>query len=317
MSSKEDHNETLRHTNLVDYCRYIGLTIKSDSARNWTTKEHKSLKISKSEPWKYQWYSHQGKPFWEGTAIDFLCIFHGWDFKRAKIALEDFNGYRRGQYAHACQKAADEPTERAEAATNDLSEIRWHSDCKRSIGYLTRGRGLDYKTVIGIVRKGLIREDAEKHNCYFVIKDPQGREVGAEIRGTLTGRTYKQTLGGGGYGFNILYGEKVEKIGFFESAIDLLSFIQIGEYDLNNSLLVSGGGSRIIEVAQRYMQLYPDAACVAFTDADEAGERFATSLGIEHIKPKESCKDWNEMLTNGFQPAGNTEVPFPNQEKKE
>ncbi len=29
---------------------------------------------------------------------------------------------------------------------------------------------------------------------------------------------------------------------------------------------------------------------------DEAGERFATSLGKKHTKPKEPFKDWNEEL---------------------
>ncbi len=90
----------------------------------------------------------------------------------------------------------------------------------------------------------------------------------------------------------------------------MLSFVQLFPDKLNNILLVSGGGSRLIEVAQKYKELYPDADFVAYTDADEAGERFATSLGIEHIKPAKPYKDWNEVLNGGFQPIGDTKLPF-------
>ena len=71
---------------------------------------------------------------------------------------------------------------------------------------------------------------------------------------------------------------------------------KIGKSNLNSTLFVSGGGARTVDVAKRYMQLHPDAKCYAMTDADEAGERFAKLIGVRHIKPSNSFKDWNEEL---------------------
>ena len=291
--------EKLRQTNLVDYCRSIGLTVVKDGLHEWTTQEHDSLKISMREPWKYRWYSREGNKLWQGTAIDFVMIYHGYDFEQAKAVLEAFTGLSNDKYDLVTEKPLNDAFGRSETAFNDLADVKWNSDCKRAIAYLTKTRGIDYQLVIECVRKGLIREDAGYHNCWFIIKDPDGRITGAEIRGTLTGKKYKQTIGGGGYGFNLKYGADIQAIGFFESAIDLLSYMQlnkIGNTNLNSTLLVSGGGGRTVDVAKGYMQLYPDAKYYSMTDTDEAGERFAKQIGARHIKPSEPFKDWNEEL---------------------
>ena len=134
-----------------------------------------------------------------------------------------------------------------------------------------------------------------KGNCVFVWRDLEGKEIGAELNGTLTSKRFKGIAPGSawGHGFNIKSGT-VETIYFFESTIDLLSFTNLQK--CSNCILISMAGLKK-EVVFNYIKLYKDSEIVMCVDNDSAADEFIKINNFDKYKrmiPK--SKDFNEDL---------------------
>ena len=110
-----------------------------------------------------------------------------------------------------------------------------------------------------------------------------------------------------GYGYNLRHPNEsgmYDYALFFESAVDLLSFIEIKRNlqgkSLTGTLLVSMAGLKI-NVVEHMTKTFNVKKIVLCTDADQASTNFATKLreqGIQHtLSPASNGKDWNDWLS--------------------
>ena len=79
-----------------------------------------------------------------------------------------------------------------------------------------------------LVKKGVISQEEKTGNVLFKYFDTDGKVIGAEKVGTSTEHKFKGIATGsvGGHGFEVVRGTG-EKAFFFESAIDMLSYLQM------------------------------------------------------------------------------------------
>lgn len=269
-----------RQANIAEYLLSIGEPLKRNGRRYKHT-EHDSLVFTDNS---YFWNSEQE----HGNAIDYLTRHHGMTFADAVTAL---TGY-----------TADEARETPDSQTAALQISR---DCRRGIAYLNKTRKIDYDIIIELVKQGRIQQEAETNNLIFPMIDENGETVGAELQGTLSDRRFKGVRGGSkyGYGFNLKYGNP-EYIMFFESAVDLLSFVNLVKLkgkELQDCLLVSMSGVKT-NVVEHYLQAFNGSVGVfSCVDNDNAGTEFETALqGLKIAFKPHHCdpayKDWNEQL---------------------
>ena len=183
----------------------------------------------------------------------------------------------------------------------DIS-VSENTDCKRVLAYLSGTRGLDYNMVAELVKKGMIAQESKTGNALFKAFNEQGKLVGAEKTGTSTVKRFKGIAAGssGEYGFEVVRGAG-EKAYFFESAIDLLSYLQLHSNELDNARLVSMTGVKptIVENTMQRCGIKPENVYIC-SDNDEAGNKFAESLKEKYPEMNrlipESGKDWNDHL---------------------
>ena len=163
----------------------------------------------------------------------------------------------------------------------------------RTIAYLNKTRYIKQTTIQYLIDKKLLYQD-DKGNAVFVWK-LEGKEIGAELNGTLSTRRFKGVAQGSkfGYGFTITSGTP-DRLYLFESAIDLLSFTNL--YKCSNCVLVSMGGLKP-EVVHTYIKLYQRAEIIMCVDNDPAADAFIEKNNFNKYKrivPK--SKDFNEDL---------------------
>ena len=152
-----------------------------------------------------------------------------------------------------------------------------------------------------LMKSGKIAQEQKTGNVVFKVTDENNKVVGAEKVGTSTLKKFKGIATGsaGGYGFEIRKGNG-ENLLFFESSIDLLSYLQMKNPD--NCRLVSMMGvkpSIVVETMKRY-GISPENVFIC-SDNDKAGNEFFQRLKTEfpqinRTKPDENFKDWNDML---------------------
>lgn len=278
--------------NLPQFLMSQGVELKR-VGKEYIMKDHDSVHIADNA------YGEKGKWFRfsenvGGGNIDFCEKFLGMSFKEAVEAL---NGGRDIQY---------EPPKRSEPkpVEKHFTEIKTNADSKRVIAYLTKTRGLDYNIVADLLKSGKLVQEEKTGNAAFLIKDENGKTIGAEKVGTSTEKRFKGVTEGlpEGYGFEVVRG-KGEYAYFFESAIDMLSFMQIHNDMLDNARLVSMMGVKpsIVEATMERCGISPENVYLG-VDNDEAGDKFTKGLQSKYPQMKRflpsnpDSKDWNDQL---------------------
>lgn len=152
------------------------------------------------------------------------------------------------------------------------------------------------------MRKGSISQEQKTGNVLFKYFDDSGRIIGAEKVGTSTEHKFKGIAQGSdsSHGFEVLRGTG-ENAYFFESAIDLLSHLQMHR-NLDNCRLVSMMGVKpniVLDTMKRH-NIAPENIYIC-SDNDTAGNDFADRLraqypDIKRISTPDRYKDWNDML---------------------
>jgi len=177
--------------------------------------------------------------------------------------------------------------------------------------YLINERKIDSRVVDWCIRKDLLAQD-KKQNVVFKWKDSKGDVVGADRQGTVyigTKRgTFKQIMRNSKEdgGFTIDVGQKPDKLAFFESPIDMLSYWSVKKERLQNTRMISMSGLKIETVAAAMKDFKKDGheikKIISCVDNDKAGNEFHEKMEnlfkkaiLSDQRPKQA-KDWNDLL---------------------
>ena len=277
-----------RQANLAQYLIRVGVPLKQEGQRH-RHKEHNSLVFTKNS---YYWNSRSE----HGNSIDYLVNHMGMNFTSAVLAL-----------AATSSHINEQATPPAKGVVLDDSTINENSDRARE--YLSQQRYIDENLVYWLMEQNLIRQEKQTNNIIFPMIDERNNCVGAELQG-VTSTRFKGIKEGSayGYGFNARFSDDntYDYALFFESAIDLVSFIDYKKNLENKSLercvLVSMAGLKK-NVIENTLKVFAcrRARVVLCVDNDSAGQKFkgdVAGMGVDYIdrSPDAKYKDWNEQL---------------------
>lgn len=276
-----------RQVILSDYLLSHGEPLTKSGSR-YRHKTHDSLVFTGNS---FYWNSKSQK----GNSIDFLMLFYGMDFKTAVHELLSFDG------GISFPETTVTPQIKQEF---QLSDLQLDINTMRIEKYLSEIRGIDGKIITDIISHSLMYQEMTTRNIIFPMYDEHKKAVGAEIHGSTTDGRYKGISRNSkyGYGYNIIFGEPKE-IYFFESAIDLISFIDISKREgtsVANKIYVSMGGLKG-NIIRHMSNLYDVTSSIFMcVDNDSAGMTFVEKMkqaypSLTEMYPP-TGKDWNEYL---------------------
>jgi hypothetical protein len=293
--TQEDYNIVLQ-ISIIEYLESIAYPIKREGVRA------RDLKIDSLVFLGNGYIRNSTKE--AGTILDFLIKYLNYDFVQAMYKLLEYSGkFQSNKYVIS-------DLNKEICKLSDF-EILPRNEMKQTYGYLCNYRKIDRKIVNELIEKKLIFQEKIHNNILFPIYDENNEFVGAELQGSLSDQRFKGLSPSVkyGYGFNTGFGKNYKYILFFESAIDLISFIEIERFKnkyLENCLLVSLSGikeniyNHMYKVYSSENEQLQPVLCV---DNDSAGESFikrikALNEAVIVLKPDISFKDWNEQLKN-------------------
>ena len=307
--------------------------------KRYRHKQHDSLIFTDNS---YYWNSRQEK----GNSIDYLVRNMGLGFVEAVKVLSGESGLGN---VHSIASSLDIPATIKPDKVFELNPELINDDISKAKSYLSEVRKIDSRVIDYLVKENLLLQEKQTNNIIFPMLDENGICVGAELQG-VTQKRFKGIMGDSkfGYGFNIGFGgtslnSAVDKSSptqtfnyalFFESAVDLISFIDykqnIQNKSLEGCLLVSMGGLKR-GVVENVLEVFGSSDFAHFdnhitslsfatplnstisnisttspkivlcVDNDDAGRKFKSDFehdGIEYIdgSPDGKYKDWNEQL---------------------
>ncbi len=271
----------------------------------YTLKEMDSIRIYNHKTW-YRWsrqYESEGR---DGTQIDFLMNFAGYDFAEAVAWLLDFTGYRRMPEGakKPLKNQAPKKTQKEKSAFVLPTPARNNSYL---YSYLINERGISKEIVDKFVDNGLIYESRDYHNIIFKGLDPNGNCKFASMRGVFDGqgKPFKCDVEGNdkNYGFNVRNPDSHEVV-VFEGAIDLMSYMDIfGDFKSNMIAL----GMVADAPLETFLKENPQISSIKFClDNDEAGRKatgvllkkyYELGYEVEDCPPPKTHKDYNAWLS--------------------
>lgn len=296
MRITDEQKERANLVNLPQFLMSHGFDLKK-VGKEYVWKEHDSLHIKDNGPGECgQWFRFSENK--GGGNIGLLREYMDMSFLDAVEAL---TGEHIDRTYTPSRTYESKPVQQT-ARELSLAEA---DNCRRVFAYLCKTRGLDYDMLSALVKKGIISQEEKTGNVLFKYYDDQGKVIGAEKVGTSTEHKFKGIATGsaGGHGFEVVHGTG-EKAFFFESAIDMLSYLQMHSKELDNCRLVSMMGvkpSIVLDTMLRH-NIAPENVFLC-SDNDTAGNEFARRLqeqypDMKRIITPDTYKDWNDMLRN-------------------
>ena len=294
MRITDEQKERANLVNLPQFLMAHGFDLKK-VGREYVWKEHDSLHIKDNGPGERgQWFRFSENK--GGDNIGFLREYMDMSFIDAVEAL---TGEHIDRTYTPSRTYESKPVQQT-ARELSLAEA---DNCRRVFAYLCKTRRLDYDMLSALVKKGTISQEEKTGNVLFTYYDDQGKIIGAEKVGTSTEQKFKGIAKGsaGGHGFEVVHGTG-EKAFFFESAIDMLSYLQMHSKELDNCRLVSMMGvkpSIVLDTMLRH-NIAPENVFLC-SDNDTAGNEFTRRLqeqypDMKRIVTPDTYKDWNDML---------------------
>lgn len=299
--------EKAKNADIIKVIENAGYSLKKESRKQYRGIEHDSLVVDVAKN-RYHFNSRNEK----GDPINFVQKIVGID--NFKQAVNYINGLKVN-----IKQVSNEVEDKIPFKYDDKQEAK---DVNQARDYLINKRGIDKHVVDVFINKGLIRQDKRK-NVLFVWQDQLGTIKGCSEQGTIFTNKLKrgywkkvQPRSTKGHGFNYLQG-KPENLKFFESPIDLLSYISInrGKGKLDNTWLISMDGLKdevlnfYFKEAANQTNIKSFNLCV---DNDISGKKFAEKytkfefqqglnrVPIEHEIPEKPFEvdknkwDWND-----------------------
>lgn len=294
MRITDEQKERANLVNLPQFLMSHGFDLKK-VGKEYVWKEHDSLHIKDNGPGERgQWFRFSENK--GGDNIGLLREYMDMSFIDAVEALTGEHIDRTYTPSHTYEPKPVQQT----ARELSLAEA---DNCRRVFAYLCKTRGLDYDMLSALVKKGVISQEEKTGNVLFKYFDTDGKVIGAEKVGTSTEHKFKGIATGsvGGHGFEVVRGTG-EKAFFFESAIDMLSYLQMHDQELDNCRLVSMMGVKpniVLDTMLRH-NISPENVFLC-SDNDTAGNDFAQRLqeqypDMKRVITPDTYKDWNDML---------------------
>lgn len=296
MRITDEQKEKANLVNLPQFLMSHGFDLKK-VGKEYVWKEHDSLHIKDNGPGERgAWFR-----FSEDKGGDNIGLLREYMDMSFLDAVEALTGEHIDRTYTPSRTYESKPVQQT-ARELSLAEA---DNCRRVFAYLCKTRGLDYDMLSALVKKGIISQEEKTGNVLFKYYDDQGKVIGAEKVGTSTEHKFKGIATGsaGGHGFEVVHGTG-EKAFFFESAIDMLSYLQMHSKELDNCRLVSMMGvkpSIVLDTMLRH-NIAPENVFLC-SDNDTAGNEFARRLqeqypDMNRIITPDTYKDWNDMLRN-------------------
>lgn len=294
MRITDEQKEKANLVNLPKFLMSHGFDLKK-VGREYVWKDHDSLHIKDNGPGERgQWFRFRENK--GGDNIGFLREYMDMSFIDAVEAL---TGEHIDRTYTPSRTYESKPVQQT-ARELSLAEA---DNSRRVFAYLCKTRGLDYDMLSALVKKGTISQEEKTGNVLFKYFGTDGKVIGAEKVGTSTEHKFKgiATSSAGGHGFEVVRGTG-EKAFFFESAIDMLSYLQMHSKELDNCRLVSMMGVKPSIVLDTMLRHNIAAENVFLcSDNDTAGNEFAQRLqeqypDMKRIITPDTYKDWNDML---------------------
>lgn len=296
MKITDEQKEKAAFVNLPQFLMAHGFDLKK-VGREYVWKDHDSLHIKDNGPGERgAWFR-----FSEDKGGDNIGLLREYMDMSFLDAVEALTGEHIDRTYTPSRAYESKPVQQT-ARELSLAEA---DNCRRVFAYLCKTRGLDYDMLSALVKKGIISQEEKTGNVLFKYYDDQGKAIGAEKVGTSTEHKFKGIATGsaGGQGFEVVHGTG-EKAFFFESAIDMLSYLQMHSKELDNCRLVSMMGvkpSIVLDTMLRH-NIAPENVFLC-SDNDTAGNEFARRLqeqypDMKRIITPDTYKDWNDMLRN-------------------
>lgn len=305
MKITDEQKERAAFVNLPQFLMAHGFDLKK-VGREYVWKDHDSLHIKDNGPGErgawFRFSEDKG-----GDNIGFLREYMGMSFVDAVEALT-------GEHIDRTYTPSRTYEQKPKTVTARELSLAEADNARRVFAYLCKTRGLDYDTVSALVRNGSIAQQEKTGNVLFKYYDDQGKVIGAEKVGTSTDHKFKGIATGSaaGHGFEVVRGTG-EKAFFFESAIDMLSYLQMHDKELTDCRLVSMMGVKpniVLETMLRH-NISPENVFLC-SDNDTAGNEFAQRLqeqypDMKRVITPDTYKDWNDML-RGIPKAAEHEI---------
>lgn len=294
MRINDEQKEKANLVNLPKFLMSHGFDLKK-VGREYVWKDHDSLHIKDNGPGERgQWFRFRENK--GGDNIGFLREYMDMSFIDAVEAL---TGEHIDRTYTPSRTYESKPVQQT-ARELSLAEA---DNSRRVFAYLCKTRGLDYDMLSALVKKGTISQEEKTGNVLFKYFGTDGKVIGAEKVGTSTEHKFKgiATSSAGGHGFEVVRGTG-EKAFFFESAIDMLSYLQMHDQELDNCRLVSMMGVKpniVLDTMLRH-NISPENVFLC-SDNDTAGNDFAQRLqeqypDMKRVITPDTYKDWNDML---------------------
>lgn len=294
MRITDEQKEKANLVNLPKFLMSHGFDLKK-VGREYVWKDHDSLHIKDNGPGERgQWFRFRENK--GGDNIGFLREYMDMSFIDAVEAL---TGEHIDRTYTPSRTYESKPVQQT-ARELSLAEA---DNSRRVFAYLCKTRGLDYDMLSALVKKGTISQEEKTGNVLFKYFGTDGKVIGAEKVGTSTEHKFKgiATSSAGGHGFEVVRGTG-EKFFFFESAIDMLSYLQMHDQELDNCRLVSMMGVKpniVLDTMLRH-NISPENVFLC-SDNDTAGNDFAQRLqeqypDMKRVITPDTYKDWNDML---------------------
>lgn len=294
MRVTDEQKEKANLVNLPQFLMAHGFDLKK-VGKEYVWKEHDSLHIKDNGPGERgQWFRFRENK--GGDNIGFLREYMDMSFIDAVEAL---TGEHIDRTYTPFRTYESKPVQQT-ARELSLAEA---DNSRRVFAYLCKTRGLDYDMLSALVKEGTISQEEKTGNVLFKYFGTDGKVIGAEKVGTSTEHKFKGIATGsaGGHGFEVVRGTD-EKAFFFESAIDMLSYLHMHSKELDNCRLVSMMGVKpniVLDTMLRH-NISPENVFLC-SDNDTAGNDFAQRLqeqypDMKRVITPDIYKDWNDML---------------------
>ncbi|WP_440912844.1 DUF3991 domain-containing protein [Enterococcus innesii] len=208
---------------ILDIAHKNGIDLKKDSAKQYRIADNHSVVITAPKNLFIENNGHFG-----GGPIDFVQKIVGIkDFKEAVRHITD-NDYDATEFV---------PEERIDYKYDKENERPF----VRAKKYLIEERCIDEELVNVLHNKGFLRQD--KRNNLVLIWNNQGEISGNSEKGTIKDSTWRKIEPGSDnfVGFNVRNGEP-KRLKFFESGVDLMSYMTLNKSDLQDTWFVSMEG---------------------------------------------------------------------------
>ena len=281
----DEQKERANTVDLVELLRQRGEKLLR-SGREYRLENDHSITVRGSE-----WYDHDSRQ--GGHPVSFVQHYYGMSYQEAMEFL------LKGTYPVAGNRETEPPKPFALPPP--------HQNMRRVYAYLMKQRQIDGAIITHFVRKGLIYEDAQYHNCVFVGTDEDGVPRHAHKRSTNSrGKSFKVNVEGSRPQYSFHHVGRDNLLYVFEAPIDMLSFLTLypEDWQAHSYVALCGtGGQAMHWILEQNQHLRDVVLCL---DNDGPGQSAAKRLQAELQDGRYHSgillpvyKDWNEDLVSG------------------